>query len=494
MNQKQNNNKTNGANGAVASPPPALAEMQRVLQLQKKAYQEQGPPNAALRRHWLERALDALRTNADKITEAMNEDFGSRSTFQSTFTDVFSAIDALSHASKRLKNWMRPSRRKANMPFGLLGGRARVEYIPCGTVGCISPWNFPVYLTFAPLAGIFAAGNRVMLKPSELTPVTAELMKEMFHAAYDEDELVVFTGGPEVGQAFTTLPFDHLLYTGGCSVAKHVARAAAENLVPVTLELGGKSPVILGGSTDMAKAADKVMFGKTLNAGQICLAPDYLMLPQEKMDEFVSASRDSVNRFYKDGLKHNDDYTAIINEKHYERIKGMIEDARAKGAEVVELNPADEDFTQQPSRKIPPTLVLNPSDDTRIMQEEIFGPVLPVRGYDNIQEAIDRVNEGERPLGLYYFGRDAAEEKKVLNYTVSGGVTVNDVLYHISHHNLPFGGVGNSGQGHYQGYDGFLNFSHHRSIYRQTPINIGAMFHPPHTERQAKMVRKRMGA
>ena len=478
---------------APSAEIPELAEMKRVLEYQKRAYIEQGAPNAALRRDWIERAIITLKDNADRIVEALNADFGSRSDFQSTFTDVLSSIDRLKFAKKHLHRWMKPSRRSPAMPFGLLGASARVEFRPLGTVGCISPWNFPVYLTFAPLAGIFAAGNRVMLKPSELTPATAELMQEMFNAAYDEDEVAIFTGGPEIGQAFSSLPFDHLLYTGGCGVAKHIARAAAENLVPVTLELGGKSPVILGQSADPVKAADKVMFGKTLNAGQICLAPDYLMMPQEKVQDFVAASRDAVNRYYAPGLKHNPDYSSLINQRHYERVKELIEDARAKGAELVELNPTDEDFAQQPHHKIPPTLVLNPTDNMRVMQEEIFGPVLPIVGYQRLDEAIERVNNGDRPLGLYYFGKDRAEERQVLQHTLSGGVTVNDVMFHISHDNLPFGGVGNSGQGRYQGYDGFLNFSHHQAVYRQTPINISGLFVPPHTAKQRNMLRKQIG-
>ncbi|MGI9344702.1 MAG: coniferyl aldehyde dehydrogenase [Gammaproteobacteria bacterium] len=469
------------------------ADMERVLELQKRAYRDQGPASAALRRDWIERGMTVLRTSSDKIIEAINEDFGERSNFQSMFADVFSAIDALKYSRKRLDRWMKPSKRRANFPFSLLRAKARVEYTPLGTVGCISPWNFPVYLTFAPLAGIFAAGNRAMIKPSELTPATSELMKEMFMAAYDEDEVAVFTGGPDVGQAFSKLNFDHLLYTGGGSVAKHIARAAADNLVPLTLELGGKSPVIVGDKANLTQTADKVMFGKMLNAGQICLAPDYLMLPKEQVGDFVQASSDAIKRYFPEGLKHNEDYTAIINDRHYDRIRALIEDARAKGGEIIELNPADEDFSQQPNRKIPPTLVVNPTDDMAVMQEEIFGPVLPVVGYDKIMDAVDRVNDRERPLGLYYFGKNKQEERQVLEHTVSGGVTVNDVLFHVSQHDLPFGGVGPSGSGRYQGYDGFVNFSHQRAIYTQTRFNLGKMFQPPHTEQQMKMLQKQAG-
>jgi hypothetical protein len=270
-------------------------------------------------------------------------------------------------------------------------------------VGVISPWNFPVNLTFTPLAGIFAAGNRVMIKPSEFTPRTSELMERMFRSAYDETEVAVFTGGPEVGGAFSKLAFDHLLFTGATSIAYHVMRAAAENLVPTTLELGGKSPVIIGKSADMKLTAKRVMMGKTLNAGQICLAPDYVMVPKDRRRNSSARPRARCATMFPT-LKDNPDYTSVINQRHYDRLTGYLDDAKAKGAEIVELNPAKEDFRQQPFHKIPPTLVLNPTDDMKIMKDEIFGPLLPVKTYDTVDEAIGYVNDHARPLGLYYFG------------------------------------------------------------------------------------------
>ena len=364
---------------------------------------------------------------------------------------------------------------------GLLGGRARLEYQPLGVVGCISPWNFPVQLTFAPLGGVLAAGNRTMIKPSEFTPATSELMAEAFASRFDESEIALVLGGAEKGEAFSRLPFDHLLFTGATSIAKHVMRAAADNLVPVTLELGGKSPVIIGRSADLSLTARNVMFGKTINAGQICLAPDYVMLPTEDRDQFVSELTAAVSDLYP-SIKDNEDYTSIVNKRHYDRLNGYIEDAETKGATVVPINPADEDFTQQEHHKIPPTLILDPTDDMAVMQDEIFGPLLPVKTYDHVGETIDYVNDHDRPLGLYYFGADGSEKEQVLSHTTSGGVTVNDVIMHIAHEDLPFGGVGPSGMGAYHGFDGFKTFSHAKAVYEQSSLvsRLAKTMQPPY--------------
>jgi len=411
----------------------------------------------------------------------MAADFGHRSMDQSKMTDIDGAIGPLQHAKKHVRQWMKPEKRKVMFPLGILGARGRIEYQPLGVVGCISPWNFPVQLTFAPLGGIFAAGNRTMIKPSEFTAQTSELMQELFAAEFDEEEVAVCTGGPDVGGAFSRLPFDHLLFTGATSIAKHVMRAAAENLVPLTLELGGKSPVVIGRSADMELAATNIMAGKTMNAGQICLAPDYVFLPEESRDEFVEAARNSVAKMYPD-IKDNPDYTSIVNERHYDRLNGYLDDAREKGANVVEINPADEDFSQQQHHRIPPTIVLDPTDDMQVMQDEIFGPILPVKQYQDVNETLDYINDHDRPLGLYYFGQDKAEENKVLTHTTSGGVTVNDVVMHVAQEDLPFGGVGPSGMGSYHGHDGFRNFSHAKAIYSQskTVSKLAAAMRPPY--------------
>jgi coniferyl-aldehyde dehydrogenase len=336
-----------------------------------------------------------------------------------------------------------------------------------------------VSLAFDAIAGAFAAGNRVMLKPSEFTPATSALMAQTIDLYFDEDELAVILGGPEVGAAFSAMPFDHLIFTGATSVGRHVMRAAADNLTPLTLELGGKSPVVIGKSADLSKTAARVMQGKTMNAGQICLAPDYVLAPQESVAGFVDASRAAVAKMYPT-LKDNPDYTAMINQRHYDRINSLIDDARAKGGEIVTINPANEDFSQQEHRKIPPTLILNATDEMQVMQEEIFGPVLPIRSYDSIDTTIREINARPRPLALYYFGDDSEESEALLTRTHSGGVTINDVIFHFAMDDLPFGGVGPSGMGAYHGQRGFVEFSHEKAIYRQISSELLAILRPPY--------------
>ncbi|MDD3836532.1 MAG: coniferyl aldehyde dehydrogenase [Phenylobacterium sp.] len=449
--------------------------MLALLERQKAAHLRDGAPSAETRIARIERCIALLIDNRKAIEEALNADFGSRSREATAFTDVAGSIGPLKHARDNLRRWMRPEKRKTTPALlGLFGAKAEIRYQPKGVAGVISPWNFPVNLTFAPLAGILAAGNRAMIKPSEYTPATSELLKTMFASAFSEEEIAVVTGGPEVGQAFAGLPFDHLIFTGGASIARHVMRAAAENLVPLTLELGGKSPVIVSKTADLDVAAARIMNGKTLNAGQICLAPDYVLAPRDKMDGFVEAARRSVAQMFPT-IKDNPDYTAIIAQRHYDRIQDYVADARAKGAKVIELKPEGEDLSQQEHRKIAPTLILEPTDDMKVMQEEIFGPVLPVKSYVSVDDAIGYVNGRDRPLGLYYFGDDPAEKEKVLNATTSGGVTVNDVIFHVAQEELPFGGIGPAGMGSYHGRDGFLEFSHRKSVFTQIKKDIGPL-------------------
>lgn len=469
-------------------PDSLDAHMRDVLQEQQRAHSRDGAPSAELRIDRIDRTIGLLVDYKDRICEALREDFGHRSPDQSLITDVYGCLGGLKQAKKNLRRWMRPERRKTMFPLNLAGARSYIAYQPLGTVGIISPWNFPVQLTFTPLAGIFAAGNRAMIKPSEFTPLTSALMAEMFASAFDEEEVAVFTGGPEVGTAFSALPFDHLLFTGATAVARHVMRAAADNLVPLTLELGGKSPVVLGQSANMQQSADRIMNGKMLNAGQICLAPDYVLVPQARRDEFVTASRQAVAAMYPN-LKDNPDYTSVINQRHYDRLQSYLSDAAEKGAQLVEINPADEDFTQQPHHKIPPTLLLDVTDDMKIMQEEIFGPLLPVKSYADVDEAVDYINARPRPLGLYYFGEDRAEQGHVLANTTSGGVSVNDVLMHCAQEDLPFGGVGPSGMGAYHGFDGFRQFSHAKAVFAQgRRFDLARMTRPPFSPRFRRMI------
>jgi coniferyl-aldehyde dehydrogenase len=477
----------------VVTPIKAADELQRmadVLARQKAAHIREGAPSLEVRAARLDRCVDLLVKNQAAFVEALNADFGNRAAEVSGVTDIAGSIGPLKHAKAHLKTWMKPEKRKTTPALlGMLGAKAEIRFQPKGTIGIISPWNFPVNLTFAPLAGVLAAGNRAMIKPSEFTPATSALMARLFAEAFSDEEIAVFPGGPEIGQAFSALAFDHLVFTGATSIARHVMKAAAQNLVPVTLELGGKSPVILGRSADYETAAARIMAGKTLNAGQICLAPDYVLAPEDKLDAFVSQAKSAVGGMFPT-IKDNPDYTAVIAERHFERIKGYVEDARAKGAEIVEINPAGEDFSQQEHRKIPPTLILNPTDDMLVMQEEIFGPVLPVMTYKTLADAIGYVNAHDRPLGLYYFGADADEEAKVLSQTTSGGVTVNDVIFHVAQEELPFGGVGPSGMGSYHGVDGFREFSHRKSVYHQLKKDLGPMkaLRPPYGEGVRKYI------
>ena len=469
-----------------------IQDMNRILELQKNLNIKEGAPDINIRKDRLDRVIAMVSKYDKQIVSAVNQDFGNRDQVMSAATEVASVIGPMEHAKKNLKKWMKTEKRKAAIaPLGsalsLLGAKAEVRYQPKGVVGAISPWNFPMNLALAPLAGIISAGNRVMHKPSELTPATSDLLKQMIEEYFDEGEMAVFVGDAEVGAAFSGLAFDHLIFTGGTSIAKHVMKAASENLVPLTLELGGKSPVVVGKNAKIKETAQRVMQGKTMNAGQICLAPDYALVPEEKVEEFVQASVEATSEMYPE-MKDNDDFTSIINQRHYDRIQSYLEDAKEKGADVVEINPSNEDFSQQPHHKIPPTIVLNPSEDMKIMQEEIFGPVLPVKTYKDVTEPVDYINSKDRPLGLYYFGEDAKEKDYVLENTTSGGVTVNDVISHIQMEDLPFGGVGPSGMGSYHGYDGFKEFSHAKAVYKQTKINLMKLagLVPPYKKKEEK--------
>ncbi len=470
------------------------ATMLDLLDRQRADYLKQGEVAASTRIDRLDRAIALLVDHQQRLVDALCADFGHRSKHQSLFTDIAASIGPLKHAKKHLADWMKPEKRKVDFPMNLLGAKARVEYQPLGVVGVISPWNFPVNLTFTPLAGILAAGNRCIIKPSEYTPATSQAMAELIAAAFDELEISVVVGGPQTGADFAGLPFDHLLFTGATSVARHVMRAAAENLVPVTLELGGKSPVIVGRSADIEKTTDAIMAGKMLNAGQICLAPDYVFVPKENVGEFVESTQRSVKKMFA-SLIENDDYTSIVNQRHFDRLNDYVEDAKQKGARVVEINPANEDFRQQPHHKIAPTLILDANDSMKVMQDEIFGPVMPVQTYDDVAEAVNYVNEHARPLGLYYFGTDADEQHRVLTHTTSGGVTVNDVVMHVAQEDLPFGGVGPSGMGAYHGRDGFKTFSHAMSIFTQSKIDLAGLvgLRPPYGAKIEKLLKTQIG-
>lgn len=472
----------------------AKQKMLTALEHQRDSFISEGYVSAETRIDRIDRAIDILVTNSEAISAAMNEDFGCRPRETNLMTDVTGSIGCLKHSKQHLKKWMKTVKRPSMFPLNLLGGRSSIAYQPKGVVGVIAPWNFPVGMVFEPLANILAAGNRAMIKPSEFTPTTSALMAEIVSSAFDPSELVVFNGGPEVGQAFSALPFDHLIFTGATSVARHIMSAAAENLVPVTLELGGKSPVIISRSADIAEAVQRVMVGKTLNSGQVCIAPDYLMVPEESLEQVIDEATKTVAEMYPSILE-NKEYTAMVNDRHFQRISKNLDDAEKRNIRSVTINPADEDFSKNPTQKIAPTLVINPGDDAMCMQDEIFGPILPIKTYQKFEETIDYINNHPRPLAAYFFGKDKAEEKRFLTGTTSGGVSINDVMFHMLQKDIPFGGIGPSGMGAYHGIEGFKTFSHAKGVYRQPnriPFAKMAGFMPPYGEASEKSIRQKV--
>jgi coniferyl-aldehyde dehydrogenase len=474
---------------APARPAPAPDRMRATLETQRAAFLRAGAPALEQRRADLAKLRDAIRQKTDRLADAISADFGNRSRYETELAEVFPALSAIRHASSHLGNWMRP--KKVSVGLELMPAGARILYQPVGVVGIISPWNYPFQLAIMPLIAALAAGNRVMLKPSELTPRTSDFIAEFLASLYPPEQVATVVGGPDVGQAFARLPFDHLFYTGSTAVGRLVMQAAADNLTPVTLELGGKSPCIIGEDATLPAAVESIVYGKLLNAGQTCIAPDYVLLPESRREDFIRLATETVQKFYPT-LAANPDYTSIVNERHYRRIAQYVEEARAKGTRLVEINPAHETLPAD-SRKLPPTLVVDPADDLSVMHEEIFGPVLPVKTYAGIDEAIDYINARPRPLALYYFGADAGKRDEVLRRTISGGVSVNETLFHVVVENLPFGGVGASGIGAYHGEFGFQTFSHRRGVFLQSRINAARFLRPPFG-RVADMMIKFLGS
>lgn len=471
-----------------------MTDQPTLLAAQHAAFMAELPVPLAARKDRLTRAAAMIRDNAARFCDALSEDFGHRSPRQSMITDIAASVAPLNHAIKQLSRWARREEKPVMFPLGLLGARAWVEYQPKGVIGIIAPWNFPVNLVMSPLAGVFAAGNRAMVKTSEFTPATAALFEELCPRYFDVTELTFLSGGPDVGQAFAALPFDHLLFTGATGIGRHILHAAADNLTPVTLELGGKSPAILGRSAKLAQATERVAMGKMLNAGQICIAPDYLMVAAEQEQAAVDGLVRAATAMYPT-LLANPDYTAIINDRHFERLTAALDDARAKGAEVIAVNPANEDFAKSNARKLPLHIVRNPTDDMTLMQEEIFGPILPVRNYDSIDTAIAEVNRRDRPLALYYFGSDQSERRRVLDRTISGGVSLDDTIFHVSMEELPFGGIGPSGMGAYHGEAGFRTFSHAKSVFKQSRFDVAKLggLKPPYGKTTDAAIKRQLG-
>lgn len=455
------------------------ADIRIILDKQRAAALANEPWSAEQRRELIDRAIGLLVDYQEDIVEALNADFGHRSKDFSRLFDVLGPLASLKYTKGKIAGWMHPELRTTDR------GEAWVHYQPLGVVGIVTAWNFPVNMVFNGLAGALAAGNRVMIKVSEFNPHTSALLARIFPTVFAQDEVAIITGGPEVGQAFTGQPFDHLMFTGASSIGKHVMRAAAENLVPVTLELGGKSPTIISRTADLKAAVSKIMTGKLHNAGQICLAPDYVFVPEEQQEAFVATVKEVVAALYPT-LRDNQDYTSIVNARHFDRLHSCLDEARRAGIELIELNPAGENFSDQAHHKIVPTLLRNPGDELQVMQDEIFGPLLPFKPYKTMAEVVTYINSRPRPLGLYYLGNDSDEEAFVLSRTTSGGVTLNDVLRHGGVETLPFGGVGNSGMGCYHGFDGFRTFSHAKSVLRA--VDGPDLMRPPYSAAVRQMI------
>ena len=471
-------------------PEVSKETMLSKLNTLKKPFQKNFNPDVNDRIDRIKRIQTLVEENIDDFHKALRLDFGTRHEQLSLMADTMPVINNAKHALKNIKKWIKPEKRKPNFPLGLLGSKAYVQFQPYGVVGIISPWNFPLTLSIAPLIEIFAAGNNAMMKLSEFVPATSDLTEKLINKYFNENEVVVINGGPQTSQSFAGLPFDHLLFTGSTNVAKKVASEAATNLVPMTLELGGKSPVIVGPNAKMKKSVDKIMMGKLLNSGQICISPDYVFVPEGKTEEFVQHAQEHVAENYPT-IKNNPDYTSIIHLNHFERLRDLISDAKSKGATIVELNPAQEDFSQQEHHKIVPTLILNPTDDMKVMKEEIFGPLMPIKTYKNFEDTVSFINQNPKALALYYFGDDKEEMNNVLDNTSSGQAVMNDVLFQFSMHDLPFGGVGPSGMGAYHGHDGFKNFSHKRSVLKgQNILDAGKMISAPFTEATEKNIKR----
>ncbi|ADO43060.1 coniferyl aldehyde dehydrogenase [Ketogulonicigenium vulgare] len=454
------------SDAAISSP------FDDILAAQRAAFLQEGPPALAARKADLKGLRAAILAHRDQIERAVNADFGHRSRHETAMMEIMTVVQGIDYLSRNLRRFMRPERRHVALTFRFAS--ARVEYQPLGVIGIVSPWNYPVGLALMPLATAIAAGNRAMIKPSELTPQTSALIATMLGKLFPPDQVAVVAGDAEVGAAFTALPFDHLLFTGSTRVGKAVMRAAAENLVPVTLELGGKSPVIIApGHADDATASG-IAFGKYANAGQTCVAPDYVLVHADEVEPFRAAFDRAVSTLYPQGIA-SPDYTSIINKRHFARLNGLIEDAAAKGARIVPLGRQAEPR----AHALAPTLILDPTDEMEVMQEEIFGPVLPVVTYRDLDEAIAYVNARPRPLALYYFGADDSDRRKVLARTTSGNVGINNTLMHYGQEDLPFGGVGPSGMGAYHGIEGFRTMSHAKGIYAQGRWNAASLLRAP---------------
>jgi len=465
---------TPAATDSPATDTSGAADVQAAFDTLQAAWKREGGLPYKVRMKLLKGLIKALRVHKDALADGIRADYGARSDFESVVGEVFMVREGAKHTRAHLRDWMEPE--EAEVSVHLKPASARIVYQPRGVVGIIAPWNYPVQLALAPIVGAIAAGNRVLVKTSEFTPNAHKAVAKLIAEVFPEDVVQVVTGGADVGAAVAGLPLDHLLFTGSTRVGQLVMRAASENLTPVTLELGGKSPAIVHDSFSLNKAAERIVWGKMFNSGQTCIAPDYVLVPRGKGQAFADAAKAAYEKMYP-SMKANADHTALIHARHYKRLVGLVEEAQEAGVTVVRGGAEEPD---PESRKMPLHMLLSPSDDLRVMQEEIFGPVLPVLEYDTIDDAIRRVNSGPRPLALYYFDRRGKRIDDMLARTTSGGVSINECLVHITQHTLPFGGVGDSGMGAYHGQHGFHTFSHRKSVVVQARVNAMSLLNPPY--------------
>ena len=475
----------------TASTPKGSAsvELQAILENQRSAFRAEGPLALATRIDRIERCIALLVDNKEAICTAVKQDFGCRSRYVTLMTDIMNSVGSLKFVKKNLKKWLTPEKRTAFMPMNFLGAKAAVHDHPKGVVGIMTPWNVPVNMIFSPLADVLGAGNRAMIKPSEYTPHTAETMHRLFAQYFEESEIAVVTGGPEVGAAFSALPLDHLIFTGATTIGRLVMKAAAKNMVPVTLELGGKSPVIVSDGYDIRLAAERIITGKAMNGGQLCVSPDYCFVPQSRLEAFIHRCKEVIAQQFPP-VQGNPDFVAGINERHFDRVKGYIEEARERGARIIPLCPEGEEFSAREEHKIALHLIVEPEDSLACMQDEIFGAALNIQTYTDLDDVIDFINARERPLAFYYFGNDKEEEARVIRETISGGVSVNAIAMHVACDDLPFGGTGHSGLGNYRGHDGFRTFSPARAVYREGFVDMAKLAGtlPPYGQKIAKML------
>jgi coniferyl-aldehyde dehydrogenase len=460
------------------------AEFEMCFRTQRQAYLKAPEPTHAERLADLRTLGRLVKENQAAIVAAISADFGHRSEFETLFAEVFPVQAAIHDAARRLGSWMKPRRRRVDL-LTFPGARNRLIPQPLGVVGVIVPWNYPVMLSLSPLVSIFAAGNRAMVRMSHNSRRLAELLIETAPKYFAADKLAFFGDGGGRGPAFTSLPFDHLIFTGSGATGRAVMANAARNLTPVTLELGGKSPAIVAPDFPIGTAAERILWAKTLNAGQTCLAVDYVFLPRGAEAEFVSHCKRLFAKRYPD--VNGPDFTSIIDQRSYDRLSAALEDARAKGATLIDL--AEEQKPDARMRKFAPHLVLNPTDDMELMRREIFGPILPIRTYGEPQEVVDAINSGDRPLAVYPFTRNAATRDFYISHVMSGGVAVNDAILHVAQHDLPFGGVGASGMGHYHGREGFDTFSKLRPVFEQGPLSLVQLsLQPPYSRWSRRLI------